>query len=329
MDSVLIIGGTRFIGRATVEEFLDHGYDVTICNRGNHTNPFDEEQGVARVTADRRDGEALEAVATEVDPDAVIDCVAYYPEDVRGATEIFADAEAYVYISSGASYGVERVPKREGDTPLCECTPEQATTDSAETYGPRKAEGDREVFAAAERGVRAMSVRPTVVYGPYDYTERFDYWIDRVDNHQTVVVPNGGLSLWQIVYVEDVASALRIVAESGTAGEAYNVGDGDAPTLGQWIDLLADACDTSVRQVDVSERALRHSDLDPGDFPIYRDPPHLLSTAKLRSLGWSSTPHEQALTRTVEEHRTSDRTGRSNGPDREAELELVESLERS
>jgi len=326
MDTVLIIGGTRFIGRATVEEFLDHDYDVTICNRGNHPNPFGDEPGVAYVTADRRDREALEAVATEVEPDAVVDCVAYFPEDVREATEVFADAEAYVYISSGASYGVERVPKREDDTALCECTPEQATTDSAETYGPRKAEGDREVFAAAERGVRAMSVRPTVVYGPHDYTERFDYWVDRVDNHQTVVVPNGGLSLWQMVYVEDVASALRIVAESGTAGEAYNVGDEHAPTLGQWIDLLADACDVSVRQVDASERELERNGLDPGDFPIYRDSPHLLSTAKLRSLGWSSTPHEQALARTVEEHRVSDRTGRSNGPDREAEVELIESL---
>ena len=326
MNTVLVIGGTRFIGRAVVEEFREHGYDVTICNRGNHANPFADDPAVTHVEADRRDRGDLEAVRDHVDPDAVIDCVAYFPEDVRVATEVFADTEAYVYVSSGASYGVEQVPKREGDTPLCDCTPEQATTDSAATYGPRKAEGDRAVFAAAERGVRAMSVRPTVVYGPHDYTERFDYWIDRVDNHESVVVPGDGLTLWQLAFVEDVASALRIVAEEGTAGEAYNVGDEDAPTLGQWIDLLADACDTEVRQVGASERELAREGLEPNDFPIYRDPPHLLSTAKLRSLGWSSTPHDEALARTVAEHRESDRTGRASGPDRETEIELVESL---
>jgi len=326
MDSVCIIGGTRFIGRATVEEFLEHDYDVTICNRGNHANPFADDPAVTHVEADRRDRAALEAVRDRVDPDAVIDCVAYFPEDVRVATDVFADVEAYVYISSGASYGVERVPKREDDTPLCECTKEQATTDSAATYGPRKAEGDRAVFAAADRGVRAMSVRPTVVYGPHDYTERFDYWIDRVDNHESIVVPSDGLSLWQMVYVEDVASALRIVAEDGSAGEAYNVGDEHAPTLGQWIDLLADACDTEIRQVGASERELRRGGLTAEEFPIYRGSPHLLSTEKLRSLGWSSTPHETALARTVAQHRESDRTGRTEGPDREREVSLIESL---
>ncbi|WP_018258021.1 NAD-dependent epimerase/dehydratase family protein [Halomicrobium katesii] len=326
MDSLLIIGGTRFIGRATVEEFREHGYDVTICNRGNHANPFADDPGVDHVEGDRRDRDDLEAVREQVDPDAVIDCVAYFPEDVRVATDVFADAEAYVYVSSGASYGVERVPKRENETPLCECTPEQATTDSAATYGPRKAEGDRELFAAAERGVRAMSVRPTVVYGPHDYTERFDYWIDRVDNHDRVAVPGDGLSLWQLVYVEDVASALRVVAESGTAGEAYNVGDDHVPTLGEWVDLLAAACDTAVERVAVSERELRRVGLESTEFPLYRPSPHLLSTAKLRSLGWSSTPHEAALAATVDEHRESERTGRGEGPDRADETALLASL---
>jgi nucleoside-diphosphate-sugar epimerase len=325
MDSVLIIGGSRFIGRATVEAFRENGYGVTICNRGSHPNPF-ANSDVTHVEADRRVRADLEAARDRVDPDAVIDCVAYFPEDVRVATEVFADCEAYVYVSSGAAYGAERVPKREDDTPLCDCTDEQATTEGAETYGPRKAEGDRAVFAAGERGVRAMSVRPPVVYGPHDYTERFDYWIDRVEGHDRVAVPGDGLSLWQLVFVEDVASALLTVAEEGTTGEAYNVGDDHAPTLGQWVDLLAEACDTTVERVEVSARELAQVGLAADDFPLYRSSPHLLSTEKLRSLGWSSTPHERALSATVREHRESDRTGRENGPDRATEAELLESL---
>ncbi|PSQ21920.1 epimerase [Halobacteriales archaeon QS_9_67_17] len=325
MSDALVIGGTRFIGRHTVAEFLDHGYDVTVFNRGNHENPFGDR--VAHVEGDRKEEGRLRLAAERVDPDVVIDCVAYQPRDVRVACDVFADVDAYVYISSGSSYGAEQVPKREGETPLCDCTAEQATDDAPESYGPRKAEGDRAVFAAAEDGVDAMAVRPPVVYGPHDYTERFDYWIGRVESHNRVVVPGDGTNLWHLVYAGDVASALRVVAEEGDPGEAYNVGDGHAPTLGEWVDLVADACDTTVERVYASARELDAVNLSLTDFPLYRESPHLLETAKLRALGWEPTDHEATLAATIEDHRESDRTGRENGPDRETTERLLDVLE--
>ncbi|MFQ3317976.1 MAG: 2'-hydroxyisoflavone reductase [Natronomonas sp.] len=327
MTHALIIGGTRFIGRHTVEEFLDAGYDVTIFNRGNHENPFADHDRVDHVEGDRTNEAELRRAGLDLDPDIVIDCVAYYPRDVHTATDIFSDVDAYVYISSGASYDEETIPKREGETALCECSAEDAIDDSMETYGPRKAEGDRAVFAAANRGVNAMAVRPPVVYGPHDYTERFDYWIDRVDNHDRIVVPGDGTNLWHLVSGKDVASALRTVAEKGEAGEAYNVGDDHAPVLGEWVDHIADACDTDIETVFASARELGAVDVSLDDFPIYRGYPHLLDTNKLRSLGWESTPHEEALAETVADHRDSERTGRENGPERDTEERLMEVLE--
>ena len=323
----LVIGGTRFIGRHTVEEFLDAEYDVTVFNRGNHHNPFAEDDRVEHVEGDRTDDADLRRAGLDLDPDVVVDCVAYYPRDVHTATDVFEDVDAYVYISSGAAYGEETIPKREGETELHDCSADEAVDDSWATYGPRKAEGDRAVFQAADRGVDAMAVRPPVVYGPHDYTERFDYWIDRVDAHDRVVVPGDGTNLWHLVYVKDVAAALRTVAERGDPGEAYNVGDDHAPVLGEWVGSIADACDTDVETVNASERELGTVDLEPGDFPLYRGYPHLLDTTKLRSLGWSSTPHPEALAETVAEHRDADRTGRSEGPDRETEERLMDVLE--
>ncbi len=319
MDTALVIGGSRFIGRHTVEELLGAGYDVTLFNRGNHANPFDDR--VDHLEGDRTDDEALRRAHGAVDPDLVIDCVAYYPRDVRAATRVFADAGAYVYISSGAAYAEDRVPKREGEARLHDCTDKQAVDQSMATYGPRKAEGDRVVAAAADEGVRAMSVRPPVVYGQWDYTERFDYWIDRVDNNDRVVVPDG--ALWHLVYAGDVASALRIVGEDGEAGEAYNVADGHAPPLTEWVKLIAAACDTEIEAVTAGPRELAAADIEPDAFPLYADYPHLLSTAKLRDLGWRPTQHEEVLAATVTEHRDSDRTGRDNGPDREAERRVL------
>ena len=322
----LVIGGTRFVGRHTVQEFLDAGYAVTLFNRGTHDNPFEADDRVDHIEGDRRKESDLRRAGLDLSPDVVVDCVAYHPRDVHVATDIFADTGAYVYVSSGDAYGAERVPKREDETPLEDCPVEAATDDSPETYGQRKAEGDRAVFAAADRGVNAMSVRLPIVYGPHDYTERLDYWIDRVDTHDRLVVPGDGTNLGHLVYVKDVASAVRTVAESGTAGAAYNAGDGHVPVLAEWIDLLAEACETDVDPVFASERELGAVDLSREDFPLYHDYPHLLSTTKLRSLDWESTPHRKALETTVAEHRESDRTGRENGPDREAEERLIDVL---
>lgn len=322
MDTALVIGGTRFIGRHTVAELLEHDYRVTIFNRGNHENPFSDTEGVTRVEGDRDDETALEAAAVSVDPDLVIDCVAYFPEEVRTATEIFAGAR-YVYVSSASAYGEEVIPKREGETPLEACSDEQATDDSHATYGARKAEGDRAIVEAASRGAEAMGVRPCIVYGPHDHTERLDYWIHRVEEYDRVLVPGDGQHLWHRAYVEDVASALRIVGEEGEAGESYNVGDRRLLTIGETLETIADAAGIEVEVVHAGERELAAAGLAPTDFPLYREYPHVLSTAKLAALGWGSTPPEEAMARTVADHGESDRDGSEHDPGREAEERVL------
>jgi 2'-hydroxyisoflavone reductase len=323
MTHALVIGGTRFIGRHTVEELLTHDYDVTIFNRGNRDNPFADEDRVEHIEGDRTDDTDLQTASLAARPDIVVDCVACKPADVKRAVEVFSDVDAYVYISSGDAYGREEVPKREGETPLRPCTPDQAEDDSGETYGNRKAEGDRVVAEAATNGVNAMSVRPCIVYGPHDYTERMDYWLDRVDNYDRVVVPGDGQNVWHRAYVEDVASALRVVAEDGEPGESYNVGDRRLVTLEEMLDLAADAMDTDVEVVHAGERELAAGGLAPSDFVLYREYPHVLDTNKLASLGWESTSLAEAMTRTVEDHRTSDRDGAEYDPGRDAEERVL------
>ncbi|MFB6150642.1 MAG: NAD-dependent epimerase/dehydratase family protein [Haloarculaceae archaeon] len=311
----LFVGGTRFIGRHAVREFLDHGYDVTLFNRGEHDDPFADESAVDRIRGDRTDDGDL-ADAAAVDPDVVVDLVAYRPRDVRTATRLFDGADAYVYVSSGSAYGAEEIPKREGETPLEPCSDEQATDDSPATYGARKAEGDRAVFEAAERGLCAMSVRPTIVYGPHDYTRRFDYWVQRVANHDRVLVPGDGTNVWHVAYVGNVARALRVVAEDGEAGRAYNVGDWTALTLGGVVDAVADALGADVETVTAGERELAAGGIDPTDFPLYRESPHLLDVHGLRSLGWDPVPPGEAVAATVEASPATDASGAEQGPDR-------------
>lgn len=327
MTHAFVIGGTRFIGRHLVEELLDHGYTVTLYNRGNHDNPFSANDRVSHIEGDRRAPDQLAHAAETAEPDVVFDCVAYFPADVRTATDIFQDVDAYVYISSGGAYGKEVIPKREGETPLCSCSADQATADRPETYGNRKAEGDRAVFEAAADGVAAMSVRPPIVYGPHDYTERLDWWIDRVRQYDRIILPGDGTNLWHLVYVETVANALRIVAEEGTPGEAYNVGDWRLRTLEELIRDIADVLDTEVDIIHSSERELSVADIQLDDYVLYRSYPHVLDTAKLASLSWEPVAVEVATKRAVADHLESDRTGADNGPNREQEERLLDVLD--
>jgi len=330
----IVIGGTRFIGRHAVEELVASGYHVTHVNRGTREDPFDDDRTVSHLQGDRNDRAVLEAAREEAVPDVVVDCIALVPQQVAVAIDVFAEVDAYVYVSSTAAYARWDLPRREGETPLESFTAEHAVDDPAaidpmaewDAYGPRKAECDRVCFAAAADGANAMVVRPTFVFGPHDYTERLDYWIDRIATDDRVLVPGDGDSLVHHVYVEDVARALRTVAERGTPGEAYNVGARQLLTLDQRLELVANALGEAVELVHASERELARYDLDPSHFPLVRAEPSVLATAKLARLGWDSTPHAEAIPPTVAEHRDSDRTGRHHGPDREREEAAIEDL---
>lgn len=350
MVSALVIGGTGFIGRHTVIELVETGYDVTVFSRGTQPLSLEPANAITHRDVDRTATTALEAAASEVSPRIVIDCAAFHPEDVRTAIRIFADVEAYVYVSSGGTYARNDIPKREDVTPLHSFSSDQAGDESMATYGPRKAECDRIATAAIEQGVAAMSVRPTMVYGPKtigdgatapgtvswaqefpDIQTHHEYWIDRIDNYDRVVVPGDGTAIWHRAYVEDVARALRIVAEDGTPGEAYNVADQRVLTLEDVIELIADTLETSVEVVHASRRELAQVDLTPDDFVLYHhighNYPHVLSTSKLSALGWHSTPPEVAMERTVEEALGSNRDGSTFDPGREAEERLLDLLE--
>lgn len=323
MSRALVIGGTRFIGRHLVRELLDGNYEVTLFNRGRHENPFVDHDDVSQYTGDRTSGAALQEAKEAVDPSIVIDCVAYFPGEVRMATRVFDDVDAYVYISSGSSYGPDEIPKREDETALEPCTDEQAVDDSSATYGPRKAEGDRAIFEAAEAGVNAMCVRPTIVYGPHDYTGRFNYWVERVRGHDRVLVPGDGTNIHHLVSVTNTVRALRTVAEHGEPGEAYNVGDRRILTLAEVVETIADVLDQDIEIVTASQRELAREDLALTDFPLYNPNPHILSTEKLASIGWEPVDPAEAMAETA---RADYETDQNPGPERNATADVIERL---
>ena len=210
---ILIIGGTVFLGRALVEAALARGHEVTLFNRGQHNPELFPE--VEKLRGDRDGGmEALHGRRW----DAVIDTCGYYPRVVRQSAQLLANATGhYTFISSISAYANFREPWDESG-PLGQIDAEEAEAATAITganYGPLKVLCEQAVEAALPG--RTLVLRPGLINGPFDPSDRFTYWPTRVARGGQVIVPGEGNVKVQIIDVRDLAEwNIRLVEANKT-----------------------------------------------------------------------------------------------------------------
>ena len=170
---ILTIGGTRFFGRAFVEEAASRGHDVTVFHRGE-SEPEDL-TSVDHLHGDRRAGGELLA---ERSWDAVLDTCAFVPRDVRELAQMVGGRIGHYTLVSSLSVHPDDLPiGATEDTPTHQ-PPFPDTEDvTEETYGPLKVAC--EVEAAAAFAGRLLVIRPGYIVGPHDPTDRFTYWVRR------------------------------------------------------------------------------------------------------------------------------------------------------
>jgi 2'-hydroxyisoflavone reductase len=225
---LLVLGGTQFLGRAIVDAALSRGHQLTLFNRGI-TNPglF---LGLETVHGDRRHG--LGALAGR-QFDAVVDVAAMTPDDAAPAVEALGDAlERYVFVSTVSVYADHGVSRHEEDSVL----EWREGLDPGAAYGASKAAAERVVVEAF--GDRALVVRPGLIVGPYDQTDRFAYWPRRIARGGQVLAPPREHPT-QYIDVRDLARWIVLGVESGLGG-TYNA-TGHPSTLGRLVDACLDA----------------------------------------------------------------------------------------
>lgn len=210
---LLVLGGTGFLGRHVVEAALASGHEVTLFNRGR-TNPelFPE---VEKLVGDR-DGDLAPLRGRRWD--AAIDVPARVPRQVRSATNALAGIEHYTFVSSISAY---RDFSRTGIDESAPLQDYEATMgdDDMEWYGARKAECERTVAAAFPAA--ALIVRPGLIVGPHDPTDRFTYWPARVDRGGETLAPGPPGRIVQFIDARDLAPwIVRMVEERRTG--AFN-----------------------------------------------------------------------------------------------------------
>jgi 2'-hydroxyisoflavone reductase len=213
---ILILGGTVFLGRALATAALAAGHEVTCAARGSSGEPA---PGVTFVRIDRSSPAGLSDL--EGSFDAAID-VARHPSHVRSALAALDGRVAHwSFVSTCSVYSDDSQPfKRVGDLPLHSPLPEGAD-ESPETYGPGKVTCER-LYAAT--GVPLFINRAGLIVGPQDTTQRFDYWISRLNRGGEILAPGDPNDYVQWIDVRDLAEWTIRAAETGLTGIFDGIG---------------------------------------------------------------------------------------------------------
>jgi 2'-hydroxyisoflavone reductase len=215
---ILILGGTRFVGKHLAHEAISRGHNVTLFNRGI-TAPGSV-PGVEELVGDRTgDMSALEGRRF----DAVLDPSGYLPKVVERSARMLADATGlYCFVSSISVFRDFKRPGMDESAPLAELD-DPDTEDVAAHYGALKVACERVV--AEVFGDRALMVRPGLIVGPHDNTNRFTYWVTRCARGGDMLAPLPADAPVQVIDVRDLTGWMIEGIERSVSG-VFNVTGG-------------------------------------------------------------------------------------------------------
>ncbi len=226
---MLILGGTGFIGPAQVEYALSRGHTVTLFNRGR-TNPslF---PGVEKLVGDRNAPDGYDALKGNREWDVVIDNPTTYPRWVRGAADALAGrTKHYMYVSTISVFSDFSRPGMDEDGPLNPPGDPDATAMTPQgpaSYGSLKVRSEMD---ARERfGANVTVVRPGLIVGPGDLSDRFSYWPVRVQKGGEILAPGTPDDPTQYVDARDLSQWMIRLAEDRVMG-TFNATGPRTPT---------------------------------------------------------------------------------------------------
>ncbi len=299
---VLMLGGTVFLGRHIVEALLARGHEVTLFHRGKRGAELFPQ--LERVLGDRATD--LDRLPADARWDAVVDTSGYVPGVVETSARALRErAEHYVFVSTIGVYDAS-LPALDEDSPIVEL-PEGASREVMvlETYSPLKALCER---AASETfgPERTLLVRPGLIVGPHDPSDRFTYWPLRFARGGDVLAPDDLEAPVQIIDARDIADFVVRAIERRTAGAVNAVGPAERLTLGELLAACAEASGVPSRVVPVPLATLAEHEIGEWmDLPTWIDPNgesigmRDVSTARGLALGMTYRPLAQTVTDTL------------------------------
>jgi nucleoside-diphosphate-sugar epimerase len=298
---IAVVGGTRFIGRAAVEELAGAGHELLLVHRGT-TEP----EGMPKAQHLHADRSALPEHRAELAafrPDAALDCRALTRADAQDVVAALPATARLVVISSMDVYrafGAVNDRRETDPVPLDEDSPLRS-----ERYPYRGLVQDRHDYDKLDvedvyLPAGATSLRLPMVYGERDYQRREEFILRRVRAGRTRIPVGAGKWLACRGYVRDLARGIRLALESDAArGEALNLCEDRTYSVGMWSRMILEAAGSDVELVRVADDVLPPDLEETGSLSQ-----HILATSlKARTLlGWSTTDPAECLRASVAWH---------------------------
>ena len=267
---ILVMGGTRFVGRPLVARLQAQGHALTLFTRGKNPVPA----GVEHLRGDRSSDEGLSALQGR-SFDVIVDSSGRKQEDSSRVVDITgAPSHRFVYVSSAGVYADS------DQWPLDESSP----TDPQSRHAGK---ADTEAWLRRE-GIAFTSFRPTYIYGPGNYNPVERWFFDRIVHNRPIPLPGDGSTITQLGHVEDLAEAMaRCIEVDAAANRIYNCSGKQGITFRGLIRSAAVACGRDPDGLDL--RSFNPSELDPKArkaFPLRLN--HFLTdiTRVERELAW-------------------------------------------
>lgn len=328
VSQVLVLGGTGWLSGRVATRWLDAGASVTCLSRGRRPVPY----GARAVVADRDDPSAYDDLRGR-EWDEVVE-ISSRADHVGAAVAALADVARHAtYVSSVSVYADADVGAVGADENAALVEP--AAPGDSYDYAREKAAAEYAVRAGFAH--RAAIVRPGLIVGPGDPTDRFGYWVSRFAfaGDGLVLVPDAPATRAQVIDVDDLADFVVSVGRESFTGEANAVGD--SLPLSDVLDAAAEVAGHRGERVAAASDVLREHGVEywagPRSLPLWLpdDMPGFgaRSGARYRLLGGRIRPLRETLARTLAEERERglDRP-RAAGLTREDELALIEALPR-
>jgi 2'-hydroxyisoflavone reductase len=275
---ILIIGGTKFLGRHLTRAALRNGHEVTLFNRG--TKYADEAfENAGQIHGDRNSGLANLAGRSF---DACIDTCGYLPQSVTASAEFLRDAvNRYIFVSSISAYRDFRQKNFDETAPLAELSDEQRERFGqidpkgeltgpvlGEMYGALKVLCEGAVEAAMPG--RVSIVRPGLIVGEFDWTDRFSYWVMRVAKGGTVLAPGNPERFVQFIDAGDLAAWMIKAAEESQTGIFNVTGRPFDLTFGAFLEEIRSVTGSDAEFAWASEDFLKRENVEAwSEMPLY------------------------------------------------------------
>ncbi len=295
MRNILVIGGSYFVGRVCVEELVkDPENRICVVNRGNRQL---ELNGVLEIICDRHD-HGLKNAIPRLKWHAVIDFCAYTPLDIVQLMLAIPHPAVghYIFISTTSVYAdTLGLPVKEDAPKLASPRPEPGP---AADYGYNKWKAEEKVVDLCRKsGVPYTILRPTIIYGKYNYAPRESYFFKLITEGKAIALPKNELALYQFVSVWDVAQVIRLcLGNAAVFNDAFNLAAEDLISYRRFIHVLQEIMNTRA-----SIYALDSKEIDaqqiPLPFPLEQ---HLIySGTKIQEkLAFSYTPFVDGMRKT-------------------------------